>query len=300
MKDKTCVTVMVCFAEYGHILPLSAVGKSKQQRCFILTTDRKPPLSYTSQNNVWSDIYITYWWIINVFWPHHLKYQGNVNAILTLDNCTGHNTKQFWLTNRLGIKFLTPKVTSLHQSADMVIIAYLKVGYKALYLRKLLGIFDTPGGYKRATVARKWQRRGCRVAEYCGKPRLLDFMMMLQQVLNGDDGKYVLDDSDFRCRRKVYILPVTWNSDINNNDVNATLAHSKKVISDDVCNELWNLMVQVKVKSHPSTDTSIVPAVFQSSFVVDPKCSPKNMDDMVSTWVNIEYYREIVDAIVDE
>ena len=62
--------------------------------------------------------------------------------------------------------------------------------------------------------------------------------MMLQQVLNGDDGKYVLDDSDFRCRRKVYILPVTWNSDINNNDVNATLAHSKKVISDDVCNEL--------------------------------------------------------------
>ena len=59
-------------------------------------------------------------------------------------------------------------------------------------------------------------------------------------------------------------------------------------------------MVQVKVKSHPSTDTSIVPAVFQSSFVVDPKFSPKNMDDMVSTWVNIEYYREIVDAIVDE
>ena len=27
-----------------------------------------------------------------VFWPHHLKYQGNVNDIPTLDNCTAHDT----------------------------------------------------------------------------------------------------------------------------------------------------------------------------------------------------------------
>ena len=59
-------------------------------------------------------------------------------------------------------------------------------------------------------------------------------------------------------------------------------------------------MSQVKVKSHPSTDTYIVPAVFQSSFVVDPKCSSKEMEVMVSTWVDIEGVTEIVDALVDE
>ena len=48
------------------------------------------------------------------------------------------------------------------------------------------------------------------------------------------------------------------------------------------------------------TDTSIVTALFNSSFVVDPKCSPKDTEDMVITWVNIEDYGEIVDAIVDE
>ena len=59
-------------------------------------------------------------------------------------------------------------------------------------------------------------------------------------------------------------------------------------------------MSQVKVKAHPSTDTYIVPSLFHSSFVVEPKCSPKDMEDMVSTGVNIEDDREIVDAMVGE
>ena len=65
---------------------------------------------------------------MNDFWPHHLKYQGNVNAIITLDNFTAHDIKQFFLPTRLGIKFLPPKVPSCHKPADMGIIASLKVG----------------------------------------------------------------------------------------------------------------------------------------------------------------------------
>ena len=99
---------------------------------------------------------------MNVFWPHHLKYQVNVNDILTLDNCTAHEMKQFCLPTRLGIKFLPPKVTSHHQPADMGIISSLKVGYKNLFLWKLLEIFETPGGFERAAVARKGQIRGFR------------------------------------------------------------------------------------------------------------------------------------------
>ena len=56
----------------------------------------------------------------------------------------------------------------------------------------------------------------------------------------------------------------------------------------------------MKVKAHPYTYTSILPALFHSSFVVDPKCSPKDMEYMLSTWVDIEDDREILDSIVDE
>ena len=53
-------------------------------------------------------------------------------------------------------------------------------------------------------------------------------------------------------------------------------------------------------KSHPWTDTCIVQAVFHSSFGVDPKFSPKDVEGTVSTWINIEDDRDIIDAIVDE
>ena len=96
---------------------------------------------------------------MNTFWPHQLKYQGNVNSILTLDNCTAHDMKPFLLPNCLGIKSLPPNVTSRHQPGDMGMIESLKVGYKSWYLRKLLECFDTPGGFDRAAIARKQKRR---------------------------------------------------------------------------------------------------------------------------------------------
>ena len=59
-------------------------------------------------------------------------------------------------------------------------------------------------------------------------------------------------------------------------------------------------MAHVILKSHHLTDTSIVPALSHISLVVDPTCSLKYKEYMVSTWVNIEDYRDIVDAIVDK
>ena len=78
---------------------------------------------------------------MSFFWGHHLKYQANVNAIPTLDNCTADDMKQFFFPTPLGMKFLPPIVTSHHQPSDMGIIASLKVGCKALYLRKILEFF---------------------------------------------------------------------------------------------------------------------------------------------------------------
>ena len=102
-------------------------------------------------------------------------------------------------------------------------------------------------------------------------------MMILHPVYNGDDGKYVSNDSACSFWRKADILPVTSNADIKNNVGSATLTNIKNVISDDLCNELCSLMAQVKVNAHPSTETSILPAVFHSSLAVDPKRLPKDM-----------------------
>ena len=122
---------------------------------------------------------------------------------------------------------------------------------------------------------------------------------MIHQVWNGDYGKYVSDESACCCWRKADILSVTWNYVIINNVGSEKLEHSKKCISDDICNDLCNLMAQVKVKTHPWNDTYIAPEVINSYFVVDPKCSTKDMEDMVSTWVIIEDDRDSVDAIFD-
>ena len=95
MKDKTYVTVMVCIAEDGRIYPLAIVVQINQPYSFRMITGRKPPLPYTTFKNLWFDRDITYWWITNAFQTHHLNYQGNVNAIITLENCNEHDMKQF-------------------------------------------------------------------------------------------------------------------------------------------------------------------------------------------------------------
>ena len=93
---------------------------------------------------------------------------------------------------------------------------------------------------------------------------------------------------------------MTWTDNIKNNVGSETLSHRLKVISDDICNELCTIMEKVNAKSQPLNDTSIVPSVFHSSFLVDPKCLPRHMEDMVITWVNIDYDRDIVDAIFNK
>ena len=59
-------------------------------------------------------------------------------------------------------------------------------------------------------------------------------------------------------------------------------------------------MAQVKVKAHPLTDTSIVPEVFYSSFVVEPQMFTQRHGVYGEFMVNIEDYMQPVDDIDDE
>ena len=93
MKDKTCVTTMVWFSADGHRLLLAVVCKYQESTFFKTNNRWKTTLALHLSKNERFDRDIKYWWIMNVYWPHHLKYQGNINAVLTLDNCTAHDTK---------------------------------------------------------------------------------------------------------------------------------------------------------------------------------------------------------------
>jgi hypothetical protein len=75
MKDKTRITVMLCTAADGSNVPLAVVGKAKKPACFSLGD---PPLPYHHQANAWFDRDVTLWWILTVFWPHHMRTNGDV------------------------------------------------------------------------------------------------------------------------------------------------------------------------------------------------------------------------------
>ena len=118
------------------------------------------------------------------------------------------------LPKRLTVHFLSPNVTSVHQPADMGMIASLKVGYKVIMLRKLLDIFDVEGGYKAAYEKRKTMKRGKKGLLYGGKPHILDAMEIIDDIW-AKDGKYAKEDGIQRCWRKSGILPEMWNDEIN-------------------------------------------------------------------------------------
>ena len=97
-------------------------------------------------------------------------------------------------------------VTNRSQSADMGMIASLKVGYKSNMLFRLLEIFDEEGGYEKAATRRRATKRGCRGLDVGGKATLLDAMNILNEIWN-KDGKYAEKDSIQRSWRKANIYP---------------------------------------------------------------------------------------------
>ena len=52
-----------------------------------MTTAIPPP------ENAWFCREVKYWWIMNVFWPEHLKRHGYVNTVLITKNISTHDTK---------------------------------------------------------------------------------------------------------------------------------------------------------------------------------------------------------------
>lgn len=306
MKDKDCVTIMVCTAADGEKCPLAMVGKSKNPHYFRL---EEPPLPYTNQCNAWFTRTVTWWWIETVFWPWHLMNKGSVYCILLLDNCTAHNMDLDKIKQRYGGKliifFFPLNVTNKHQPADMGMIAAMKVGYRIIMLTKLLDIFEVDGGYEKAALARELQQKGCRGLDYGGKATILDAMKILNGIWSVD-GKYAKKDSIRRCWRKAGILLVSWNCEINN-DVsqlsNSMQAKDKQISSDD-CKQLSELFkrIEIQVMNDKIGKLSQFSAL-TDSFADKPKVTPMTRADrlaMVEEWACVEDDPIVYNADIDD
>jgi hypothetical protein len=163
---------------------------------------------------VWFDKEVTMWWILKVLWSFRVKYNGDVPAILLLDNCSVQtNLDTLLLPQNLEIKYFQENVT--HQPADMGIIASLKVGYKLSMLETLLATFDVEGGCKKTAKAHRRQKLGCKGLQYGGKACVLDTMNLLDNIWS-QDGKYASADSICCSWQKADILPPLWMANINN------------------------------------------------------------------------------------
>ena len=190
MKSKDRVTLMICTAADGTKVPLSIIGKANKPECFRLCENDKVPLAYKGQRNAWFDKEVTMWWLLHVFWPHHLRVHGDVPCLLLLDNASVQtNLDLSLLPANLHMMYFPPNVTNTHQPADMGMIARLKVGYKLEMLQRLVAIFDLDGGFQQAAISHGRQQRGCKGLAYGGKAHILDAMDIL------DSGKYAYNDS---------------------------------------------------------------------------------------------------------
>ena len=300
MKDKTRVTLMVCTSADGTKLPLSLVGKSKKPECFRMLNGRDPPLPYTNQKNAWFNREVTIWWIRRVLWPHHLKNHGDKDCVLLLDNCSAHKVDEGRLPPLLHLVFLPPNVTNTHQPADMGMIASLKVGYKSKMLMGLLDVFDAEGGFERAGVERARQRRGCRGLQFGGKATLLDAMQLLKGIWDGD-GRYAHSAGILRCWRKANILPIGWETEIENMVGRDSVPAKDKRISEEDSAELCGLFKKCWGNMQKTPEDAHSTNGLAQSFADDPvPLSRVELEEMATAWVFVEDDPVIIDSTIDE
>ncbi len=93
-------------------------------------------------------------------------------------------------------------------------------------------------------------------------------MEMIAKIWDATDGRYVSEESIQCCWRKADILPATWVADINNTAGSASLTAKHKMISNELCDELCQLMTNVKIKVVECVDTSAIDGVFKDSLIL--------------------------------
>ena len=143
------------------------------------------PFHLKNHVNDWFDQKTILRWILNLFWPDHLRTEGSVNEMIFLEKCSAHtfsDKEKPKLPKQLFILFLPPNVTNKHQSADTSMISRIKVANKVTLLDQLLSIFYIKGVCLRSNKKRNNKNRGYKGIDFYGKPHLLDAMIILKHI----------------------------------------------------------------------------------------------------------------------
>lgn len=151
MKSKGRMSLYVCVNADGSLkVPMSAIGKAKNPRCFWR---KKSPIKYFSQANAWSDSETFENWWNEVFLPFARR-QTSDPVLLLMDGCASHGDLVD-PRGQVGVGSYPPNSTSKHQPADMGIIAALKMQYRSRLLSIRATTMSIISQLRAEAVARK-------------------------------------------------------------------------------------------------------------------------------------------------
>ncbi|CAN0128338.1 unnamed protein product, partial [Heterosigma akashiwo] len=127
IKAKDRVTLIVCCNATGtDKVPLVAIGKAKEPRCFKL---HKPPIKYLNNKTAWNNSRENLKWL-HFFAGYIRRIKPGKVVVLIMDNCGAHGDDSVDLEQLFGdcmvFKFLPPNMTARFQPCDAGIIAVIK------------------------------------------------------------------------------------------------------------------------------------------------------------------------------
>ena len=133
--SKIRITGLTAANAVGSKLPMFAIAKSKNPRCFKHV--KTLPCRYRSQSKSWMDSTLFEQWVRELD-VKFLKEKRKV--VLIIDNCPAHPT----ICNLTNVKliFLPPNTTSVSQPMDQGVIRCLKTHYRRRLVRRMLQCLD--------------------------------------------------------------------------------------------------------------------------------------------------------------
>ncbi|XP_030047942.1 tigger transposable element-derived protein 4-like [Microcaecilia unicolor] len=144
--SKERLTILLCCnMDGGEKLEPLVIGKSKQPRCF--KNVKRLPVSYRANANSWMTGDLWKQWLKDL----NTRMRAQKRPILLLcDNSAAHSAPA--RLSHVKLVFLPPNTTSLIQPLDQGIIANFKAHYRALLLRRLMGLMDGQTGDNKCAI----------------------------------------------------------------------------------------------------------------------------------------------------
>ncbi|UYV78033.1 hypothetical protein LAZ67_15003276 [Cordylochernes scorpioides] len=138
LKSKERLMVVLCSNATGsEISKLWIIGKYKNPRCLNIINRLILPFDYTHQKSAWVDAYS---FILGLIKFQRKMAAENRHVLLTMDNCSAHDTKDLDLPN-VRIVYFPANCTSRIQPLDQGIIAAFKCHFESRLVKNaLLGI----------------------------------------------------------------------------------------------------------------------------------------------------------------